>query len=373
LRRHVLADARLGGLAGRFVRLDVDVDDASNASFLERFPVDALPAFLVIDASTETAVLSWTGTLTVDELLALAADGERAVRAAAGDAADEARRRADRLLAGGDPRAAVAAYREAVRLGGLAWPGRARAAESMLQALAASGDGAGCAAAALDLADLALPAPGAARAAAQGLACAGAARDRRSAGALEAAARAALARPGVPLEDRCALHAALVTARFAEGDARGARALAQAWLGEVEAAGLAERDPAARAALDPRRVEAARRLGAPVRALPALEASARALPEDDVPAARLAALLLDLGRPAEALRAAERAATRAGGARRAEAWLLASEALVGLGRRDEARTATARAAAEAAALPAGADPRGIAERARRRAAELGDP
>ena len=47
MRAHVLPDARLARLAGRFVRLDVNTEEPRNAAFLERFPIDAWPTLLV--------------------------------------------------------------------------------------------------------------------------------------------------------------------------------------------------------------------------------------------------------------------------------------------------------------------------------------
>src|SRR6266498_4465788 len=81
MRAHVLADARLAKLAGRFVRLDVDTEKPRNAPFLEKFPIDAWPTLLVLDAGTEQAVVRWAGTATAAEVERLARDGERAMRA----------------------------------------------------------------------------------------------------------------------------------------------------------------------------------------------------------------------------------------------------------------------------------------------------
>src|SRR6266545_320504 len=148
MRAHVLPDARLARLAGRFVWLDIDTENPRNAPFVEKFPIDAWPTLLVLDPRGERAVVRWAGSATAPEVERLARDGERAIRAERATQADEALARADRLLAERRHAEAARTFREALAAGGKRWPGRERAAEALVQALELAGDPAACAAAA---------------------------------------------------------------------------------------------------------------------------------------------------------------------------------------------------------------------------------
>jgi hypothetical protein len=116
-----------------------------------------------------------------------------------------------------------------------------------------------------------------ARVAAQGLSCALAVEDgparARAVAAVEPHARRALEARGVLADDRSWLYSELASAREARGDARGAKALARAWLAFLEREAARAKGPLARAALDGQRLEAALRLGEPGRVLAALERS----------------------------------------------------------------------------------------------------
>jgi len=105
--------------------------------------------------------------------------------------------------------------------------------------------------------------------------------------------------------------------------------------------------------------------------LPALLASERDLPDEFVPPTNLAVVYLEIGRPREALAAAERALARAGGPRRIRVLVLEAQAREALGERAAARGALERALSEAAALPEAIRPRSQVARAERLLAELG--
>ena len=368
MRAYVLTDARLASLAGRFVWLSIDTEKARNAAFLEAYPIDVWPTLLVIDPADGRAVLRWTGTATASEVERLAEDGRRAIRAGRGDAADEALARADRLAASRQAAEAAQAYREAIAIGGPGWSGRARAAEAVVQWVSLAGDARACAAAAREVLPLLPSGPRRGRAAGQGLSCAVEIEDpqaRRDAlAALEPAARAAVTAPGVLADDRSALYEALVGARAALGDEAGARNVARRWLAFLEAEAKKARTPAERAALDGQRVAAALRLGAPSRALPPLLATARAFPGDWVTENRLALVYLRLGRPADALAAADRAVASGEGPRALGARIRRAEALVALGRRADARETLEEMILRAEALPEAVRPRQSVARAR---------
>ena len=360
MRAHVLPDARLARLAGRFVWLDVNTEDPRNAAFLASFPIDAWPTLFVVDPDAERAVLRWTGTATAAEVAALATDGERAVRAGRLSTADAALARADGLMAERRHAEAAAAFREALAAGGKGWPGRARAAEALVQALGFAGDAGACVAGAREVVRRLAPGSALARATAQGLAC-----------ALEPAGRRALGAPGLLADDRSWLYGELASAREARGDAKGAHALARDWLLFLEREAARATTPLARAALDGQRLEAALRLGEPRRVLAPLLASERDLPDDFVPPANLASAYLELGRAADALGAADRALALAQGPRRIRVLVTRARALEALGNRVAARDTLRRALSDAAALPDALRPRGPVADAERLLGALG--
>lgn len=375
MRAHVLQDRRLARLAGQFVRLDVNTEEPRNAAFLERFPIDAWPTLLVVDPANERVVVRRAGTATASEVLALAADAERIVRTEGAGAADAALARAEGLLGARRHAEAAAVFREALAAGGPGFPGRARAAEALVQALGFGGDAADCAGAARDALRFLAPGPRRARVSAQGLACAleqeeGPGRAPAAA-ALEASARRALGDPGVLADDRSWLYDLLSGARASRGDAAGARALARRWLTFLEREAARARTPLARAAFDGQRLEAALRAGEPRRALAPLRASERELPGDFVPPASLAVLYLELDRPADALAAADRALALAAGPRRIRVHVTRARAQEALGHRAAARETLRRALSEAAALPDATRPGRPVAQAERLLAELG--
>jgi tetratricopeptide (TPR) repeat protein len=362
MRAYVLTDARLGKLAGRFAWLEVDTEKPENAAFLGRFPIEVWPTLLVVDPATEQVVLRWAGTATAAQIERLALDAERALSARRASAADEALARADRLAGERRHADAAAAYAEAIAKGGRGWAGRERATESRVQALGMAGDAAACVAAAEEALPTLRPGPTAARTAAQGISCAGELEDGGAKAAalrvLEPRARKELSAPGVLADDRSWLYDVLSEARAAEGDEAGAKALAGKWLSFVEAEAAKAATPAARSALDGQRVAAALRLGDPARALPAVQASARDLPNDFVPPSLLAVLYLELGRPADALASADRALALAKGPRRVRVGVLRAKALAGLGRTADARAALEATIREGEAMPEATRPRG---------------
>jgi tetratricopeptide (TPR) repeat protein len=374
MRAYVLPDPRLAKLAGRFVWLDIDTEKPRNAGFVEKFPIDAWPTLLVIDAEREEVLVRWAGTATAQQIERLAIDGERALSAGRASRADAALARADRLLGERKHAEAAAAFREALEAGGPAWPGRERAAEAVVQSLGLGGESEACADAARSSFSSLSPAS-AARAVAQGLACAleveEAGRRASSLAPLEPAAAKLLVARGVLADDRSWLFDELSAARSAQGDERGAKSIASRWLSFLEREAAAAKSPLARSAFDGQRIEAARRLGAPQRVLPALLASQRDLPNEFVPPTNLAVLYLELNRPAEALASAERALSLAQGPRRVRVLVLKAQAQLALGSTDAARETLERALAEGNALPESLRPRSYLRRAQQLLSTLG--
>jgi tetratricopeptide (TPR) repeat protein len=374
MRAYVLTDARLAKLAGRFVRLDIDTEKPRNAPFVERFPIDAWPTLLAIDPATEQVILRWAGTATAAQVEQLALDAERALRAVRASRAAEALARADRLLGERRHAEAAAAYRDALQAGGRGWERRERAAEALVQATGFSGDAPACAAAAREVLPSLAPGAAAARVAAIGLGCARELEDEAARAAafaaLEPRAREILSAAGVLADDRSWLYDELAQARALHGDDAGAQALARRWLAFLEGEAKRARTPLARSAFDGPRLQAAIRAGEPARVLPALLASERDLPDEFVPPTNLGVLYLELGRPKDALAAADRALARAEGPRRIRVLVLKAQAQDAGGDRAGARATLERALSEAAAMPDATRPTGYTNRARKLLAEL---
>src|SRR6059036_1841413 len=79
MRANVFTDAALTKQAGRFVWLSIDTEKPKNAEFLKKFPIQAWPTFMVVDAQSESASLRWYGSATTQQVVKLLDDGERAI------------------------------------------------------------------------------------------------------------------------------------------------------------------------------------------------------------------------------------------------------------------------------------------------------
>jgi tetratricopeptide (TPR) repeat protein len=322
MRAFVFTDKALARQAGRFVWLAIDTERPENAAFVAKFPITSWPTLLVLDPRSEKAALRWLGSATVPQLERLLDDGEHAVR---GDAAglEGELARADALYADGHPAEAAERLGQLVARAPADWSRRPRAVESLVVALMDAKRPEDCARTARAEGPRLPRSPSLANVAGVGLSCAlQAPREapwRKDAiAALEILGQSALAPPPIEMaaDDRSGLYESLVQAREDAGDAEGERALAARWATFLE--GEAERAPSpeARAVFDSHRLEAYRMLGEPARALPMLQASERALPQDYNPPARLAATYQALKRYDEALAANDRALARVYGPRK---------------------------------------------------------
>jgi len=354
MRATVLRDPALVKMAGRFVWLDIDTEKEGNAGFLEKFPIEVWPTFLVIDAATEKPVLKWMGTATAADLATLLADGERAVKGGPGDGADALLAQADRENGAGKTADAVVLWEKALARGGTAWPRRPRTLESLVSGLQVTGRSQRCAEVA------AAEAPGMARGqsfgnvVAMGLACANGADEPWAKGAaakLEPLAVEAVKLPGVLADDRAGLFEALVEARRKAGDEKGAKARAEQWWSFLVAEREAGKTPEARTMLDAWIVGAALELHDPGRAVPLLLASEKAAPKDYNPPYRLALLYLELKRTDEALAASSRALELAYGPRKVRVLAQRASILEARGDVAGARKALQEAIAFAGTLP----------------------
>jgi len=387
VRATVLNDPALAKHAGRFAWLSINGEDAKNAEFVGRLAIEGYPTFYVLDGATGDIALRWAGSLTRSEFERLLDDGERAVRAAAGGAvpagggttpadaiaADAALARADRLLAASKTVEAAEAYAEALRQAPPGWAGRGRALGSRLGALTRSGANEACASLARQEAPGLERGPAFAGVAAAGLACAmegpkDAAWRATAIATLEPLVEESLGLESVLADDRSSAYGLLVDLHDARPDAAGARAMAERWMAFLDTQGASAPSVEARAALDGHRVAAALALGDPKRAVPALEASERDLPNDYNPPARLTILYRELGRYDDALAASRKALDLAYGARKLRIFEARADTLAKRGDAAAARATLEEAVRYGETLPESQRPKTYLESLRKKAA-----
>lgn len=361
MRANVFTDASLARQAGRFVWLAMNTEQAVNAPLRKRFPVAALPTYLVVDPADEKIALRWVGGATVAQLHKLLDDGVAAVERKRGASGfDALLARADAHYAAQEDSAAAVAYREVLAQAPADWPERARVVDALLFAQQATGDNPAC----LQLAQAELPryrgTP-----TGLGLALAGldaalslpATAPERAArvAEFEAATRAALADPALPVsdDDRSSVYGVLVAAREDAGDTTGKKQLAGEWADFLDAAAARAATPEQRTVYDSHRLTACLQAGTPERAVPVLQASERDLPDDYNPPARLALAYKAMQRYDDALAASDRALARVYGPRKLTVLQARADIYAEQGDRESARRTLTEALAYAEALPAG--------------------
>jgi thiol-disulfide isomerase/thioredoxin len=354
LREIVLKDPALARHAGRFIWLSVDTEREANAAFVQRYPVENWPTLFVLAPGTGQPVLTWLGGATVPQLERLFDDAERALRAP-GEGLERMLAEADRAAAAGDKAGAAERLEQLLREAPADWPRRGRALESLTFAHYGTRQFERCAGAVSAQAPGLARGPSFANAVAMGLSCATSAPPEapwRSTAitALEPLAREAVALPGLLADDRSGLYEILCDLRSEAQDEAGARACAGDWLSFLESEAAHAPSPAARAVFDAHRVLAALALGAPARAIPALESSERDLPADYNAPARLALLHRAAGDCAASLAASDRALKTVYGPRRLGVLEQKAKTLHGCKDAEQARAVLRQVKAEGEAL-----------------------
>jgi hypothetical protein len=354
--RATLEGPALTGQAGRFVWLALDYDKPVNQPFLARHGVGYTPSFFVLDPKDERATASHVGGMTLAELTHFLDEGERGVKGAATTPADRALARGDEQFgraAWGD---AVASYKEAVGAAPGDWPERPRAIGAMTWAMWSDHEAEACAETAMAEAPNLPAGEPFAKVALAGYSCAIAGNvataDTARAWiapaqqALEAMAERALGMPGVLRDHRFQIYQRLMTAAYMRGDSVSVERWSHAFLDEIEAITPANDD--ARSALDIARVDAAGDDADLARIRPALEASARAMPDNYNVWLRLGETLVGLRDFDAARRACDRGLVHVTGPV-GRSWLLhtKADALVGLGDKAGARAALTQSIAAA--------------------------
>jgi tetratricopeptide (TPR) repeat protein len=158
---------------------------------------------------------------------------------------------------------------------------------------------------------------------------------------------------GMSGDDRSGLWISLLEAHPAQADSVAHLRIAEGWVASLERDAARARTADARAVYDSHRLSAYIEIGHPERAIPMLEASERAMPDDYNPPARLANAYKALKRWDEALAASDRAMARAYGPRKLLLMQTRADIYVGRGDRDAARRTIEEAVSYAEALPEG--------------------
>jgi tetratricopeptide (TPR) repeat protein len=128
MQRYVFPDPGLRPVKDAAVYLSIDTENPKNKEFVDKFPLDAWPTFLVIDPEDGTVLGRWIGSATPNEFRSFVQQGVDALRAKANPSpADAEMRKGYEARAVRDFPAAAAAYGRALELtpaGDPARPGR---------------------------------------------------------------------------------------------------------------------------------------------------------------------------------------------------------------------------------------------------------
>ena len=114
MQRFVFPDAGLRPVKDAVVWLAIDSENPKNNAFLDRFPLDAWPTFLVIEPRAERVVGRWIGAASVNDFRRFVQEGARAAGSEKHDAATAALHKGYEARAKGDFAAAASAYRKAL-------------------------------------------------------------------------------------------------------------------------------------------------------------------------------------------------------------------------------------------------------------------
>ena len=315
MKRFVLPDPGLASVKDAVVWLSVETEAEKNRDFVEKYPIDVLPTFFLVDPAKEQVVARWLGAGTVNEMrrfVQLNAAAYASKQGSGQPPAAAAMRSGDLARQHGDLAAAAAAYRKAVRLSDAADPARPERVvllATALQKLATAAALRECAKlgiAEMDhtgdsavAADFAAAAAGCASALPAGEALA--ARARGAAEARLASLTASAAAP-LSVDDRSDAYANLAELQDARGDHELAVATLKKRATLLEAAAQAAPDPTLAATFDAHRTDTYLALGEPGKAEELLSGREKQTPADYNPPARLARVLLEEKKlePAEA-------------------------------------------------------------------------
>ncbi len=316
MQRFVLADAGMKPVAKAVVWSSIETEREKNKAAVEKYPVDSWPTFLVIDPDTETVLGRFLGAGTVQDLRSFVQDGVRAYqeKGKPADPAWAAQREGDAARTRGDLAAAAAAYGKAVQLSKADDPQRPERLNLYMSALRKAKDYRGCVQTGLREArntpDSALGSDFQQSAfdCAQNLPKGDAEAARMHALAIERL-REILGKPDAPLsaDDRSDALASLAEMLDVAGKHPEAVAAMQQRGQVLEKAAAAAPDATMASTFDPHRVDTYLYLKEPQKAERLLVQREREMPHDYNPPARLARVLFEQKKLAEAEAAVDRA------------------------------------------------------------------
>ncbi len=319
MRELVLSRPELSRFSDRFVFAAVDTDKLENSAFVERYPLRTWPTLMVIEPHSGELFARYGGSLSLDELSALLEAAEQRARDARGLGA-EALLAAHAAARSGPPLEAARAYERAAAalpteartealMGGIAAFYAAQAHEECVsfgsthlvsvRGSGASGDFAGL----LFACAQKLP-EGAERAGAIALV------DKRLS-ELTSAPPA-----GSSVDDQVYALGVLADLRAAQGDTNAMKAIHSKRLALIEAAVARAPSVAAAQVHDYERMNSLLQLGRGDEAVTLLTRRTQEMPDNYEPFARLGYVLLEIGKPKEALVPLERAIALSYGPRR---------------------------------------------------------
>jgi tetratricopeptide (TPR) repeat protein len=321
MKRFVFPDAGLRPVKDAVVWLAIDSENPKNNAFLDRFPLDAWPTFLVIEPRVERVVGRWIGAASVNDFRAFVQEG---ARAAAGkekpDAATAELHKGYEARAKGDFAGAAAAYRKALELTRKDDPARPERLVLLSMALARS-KSLESARECVQLGMREMDHTGDTSVATDFLSATEACAGRLPPGDLQAAGlreksmvrlERLIARPDAPLsvDDRSDAQANLMELLDQSGRHEQAVQVAQARAKLLEEAAASAPDATMASTFDAHRTDTYLYLEQSGKAEQLLAGREKQMPEDYNPPARLARVLLEQGKLPEAEAAVDRALSK---------------------------------------------------------------
>lgn len=375
MKHGVLADASLAALSDRFVWLAIDTDREENAAALAKFSVDAWPTFYVVSSIDEAVQARLQGAVAPSQFREFLLQGERGHldTAAAGGAIVQKDplwfvREGDRRAAAKESDAAEKAYAAALAAAPLDWPRRPEILVARIAALADGQRWSDCVDLALEEMDRTGSSASAADFVGWGASCINmlpSDEPRRlrflERGSARLQVLADNAKAALSLDDRSETLRMLREILIAAGRDDEARAAAKRQMESLERAIRQAPSPTAAATYNWPLAEVSVFLGRGAEAIPILEASQDALPNDYDPPYRIAWIALQIGDLEEARAQANRALSLAYGPRQGKVLLLLAEIHRARGDESGRRETLGKALALYESLPQGqAQPEAVA-------------
>jgi tetratricopeptide (TPR) repeat protein len=354
MRASVLNDAALVKRAGQFAWLSIDTDKPVNTEVSDKLAAGGVPVFAVIDSATEKVALSWYGSATATQLVALMDDGARVISGGA-SGPEAILARADEANARKDFKDAAAFYEQALKAGGEKWAKRPRVLESLIMSQAFGHNQTACGETALR------EAPGMARDRSFvnvvyfGLDCVKP--GTADAKEMMKLAEEAVKIPGVLSDDISQLYSSLTY--YYQKDPANAERVANDWVAYLRRELAQAKGPDARLALDLQLVSAANALHKPEMALPEIQRAERELPNEYMPPRTAASVYSQMGRFDDAMNACGRALALADGDPKLRTYLMCGGIIAKKGDKPAAKKMYDDGIAYGRTLPAGVGKKAI--------------